>query len=633
MSATIAPAQDGPAHVEVVAKPKPKFSKKVALIALSAVAVVISAVAVVLALMAGSDSEPSSPMMPPPPLMPPPSPPPSSVVSFDVVASGSVSDYGDTEKAAIAQAVATRTGVAASDVTVAVVAGSVTITVSITAPDTAISDGSLVASLATEFLDTTSASTFLGVTVETAPTTFSTTVSTSSSSFASYVPPPLLPPSPSPPPVPPMSPPSPPPPSPPPPGAFAQYQALSTANTAGAVYSAMSLSGDAADGDLEQMLYYVVSDMSAAWGYHHLIQGECCTWQSSCCPSSYALPVLLYYRVGQAPTAKLDFNTQLASSLPSGYPTCCSSGDSSGINGNGQVFYMRVMYDEVSPTHRLSVIFHEYLHVAQIKKCQDVGASNDSPTFSLWLWEGAAMATENLYLDYYFKATGDTADTTGSEYEYYYDNLFGEYSHHAVKWTIDDYLAGSWAMSSALESYAGGTSNYHAEGTAFLYLCSRTSYRYAMVEFITSGDCDLARVSGSKDATFAATFGAGSSFGTPWTNLADFYADFNAWLATNPSPSSLRPTAAQINEVFSHTTICSDLCATANNGVCDSSCLYGSDCTDCGPTTKPAVFPVTLRAPDFGSGRRLAPQTTGLREASMPIVHPSDAASCANLDL
>ena len=77
----------------------------------------------------------------------------------------------------------------------------------------------------------------------------------------------------------------------------------------------------------------------------------------------------------------------------------------------------------------------------------------------------------------------------------------------------------------------------------------------------------------------------------------DFYADFNAWLATNPSPSSLKPTAAQINEVFSHTTICSDLCATANNGVCDSSCLYGSDCTDCGPTTKPSVFPVTLRAP------------------------------------
>ena len=92
---------------------------------------------------------------------------------------------------------------------------------------------------------------------------------------------------------------------------------------------------------------------------------------------------------------------------------------------------MRIMYDEVSPTHRLSVIFHEYLHVAQIKKCGD--SSNDSPTFSLWLWEGAAMSTENLYLDYYFKATGDSSDTTGTEYEYYSDQLFGSYSHSAVQ--------------------------------------------------------------------------------------------------------------------------------------------------------------------------------------------------------
>ena len=83
-----------------------------------------------------------------------------------------------------------------------------------------------------------------------------------------------------------------------------------------------------------------------------------------------------------------------------------------------------------------------------------------------------------------------------------------------------------------------------------------STFRYAMVEFITSGDCDLRR-SGSNDATFAATFGAGSSHGTSWSSMADFYADFNAWLATNPSPSSLKPTAAQINEVFSHTTISS----------------------------------------------------------------------------
>ena len=66
-----------------------------------------------------------------------------------------------------------------------------------------------------------------------------------------------------------------------------------------------------------------------------------------------------------------------------------------------------------------------------------------------------------------------------------------------------------------------------------------------MVDYITSGDCDMAR-SGSKDATFAAVFGSGSSYGTGWNNLADFYAEFNAWLATNPDPASIKPTDAQV---------------------------------------------------------------------------------------
>ena len=36
-----------------------------------------------------------------------------------------------------------------------------------------------------------------------------------------------------------------------------------------------------------------------------------------------------------------------------------------------------------------------------------------------------------------------------------------------MQWTINDYLAGTWSMSSSLESYSGSTSNYHAECTAF----------------------------------------------------------------------------------------------------------------------------------------------------------------------
>lgn len=319
--------------------------------------------------------------------------------------------------------------------------------------------------------------------------------------------------------------------------------------------------------------------------YHHLTQGN---------PSSLALPVLLFYRSTQAPTAKLAFNAPLRATLPSGYPTDVTQGYS-GINGNGQVTFMRVMYDEVSPMHRLSVIFHEYLHVVQINKCGD-SKNNQGPAFSLWLWEGAAMATENLYLDYNFISQNDDGSgTTGVVNQYYNDPLFKNEGWSAVKWTINHYLVAGWRMSSAEESYPA-TNNYNAEGAAVVYLCSRTSYKYAKVDFLNNGDCDMTK-HGTKDASFATVFGTGSSYGTGWTSVADFYAEFNAWLATNPDPATLKPTAAQLKEVFSHATICSDLCATASNGVCDASCLHGSDCSDCGSAPKPAAFPITFRVP------------------------------------
>ena len=333
------------------------------------------------------------------------------------------------------------------------------------------------------------------------------------------------------------------------------------------------------------MLYYVVSDISARWGYHHLTQGN---------PSSLALPVLLFYRSTQAPTAKLASNAPLRATLPSGYPTDVTQGYS-GINGNGQVTFMRVMYDEVSPMHRLSVIFHEYLHVVQINKCGD-SKNNQGPAFSLWLWEGAAMATENLYLDYNFVSQNDDGSgTTGVVNQYYNDPLFKNEGWSAVKWTINHYLVAGWRMSSAEESYPA-TNNYNAEGAAVVYLCSRTSYKYAKVDFLNNGDCEMTK-HGTKDASFATVFGTGSSYGTGWTSVADFYAEFNAWLATNPDPATLKPTAAQLKEVFSHATICSNLCATASNGVCDASCLHGSDCSDCGSAPKPAAFPITFRVP------------------------------------
>ena len=149
------------------------------------VLIVAVGIAVPVALLTGgSDGDPSPP---PSPGRPPPSLLSSSVVSFDVVASGIVSDYGDAKKAALAQAVATKTGVDASSVTVSVVAASVRIAIELTASDTAIQDGSIMSSLATEFIDAATASAFLGVTVQSPPATFSTSIATSSSSFAAYV--------------------------------------------------------------------------------------------------------------------------------------------------------------------------------------------------------------------------------------------------------------------------------------------------------------------------------------------------------------------------------------------------------------------------------------------------------------
>ena len=53
---------------------------------------------------------------------------------------------------------------------------------------------------------------------------------------------------------------------------------------------------------------------------------------------------------------------------------------------------------------------------------------------------------------------------------------------------------------------------------------------------------------------------------------------------------------------------CSNLCLDSckhhvRDGKCDELsglCSRGTDCTDCGPTAKPAAFPVTLRAPYYG---------------------------------
>jgi hypothetical protein len=110
----------------------------------------------------GSPSTPHGSPSPPPPSRPDPSPPPPQEgtvdpVTFEVVASGDVSDYTftviDGIKASVASAL---TGVSASDVSVSVTAGSVRISVTVAVPDTA-AQTSVSSQVASNLADTTAA--------------------------------------------------------------------------------------------------------------------------------------------------------------------------------------------------------------------------------------------------------------------------------------------------------------------------------------------------------------------------------------------------------------------------------------------------------------------------------------------
>ena len=393
------------------------------------------------------------------------------------------------------------------------------------------------------------------------------------------------------PPPPPSAPPPPsPPPSPPPPNADPN-PASTSSGPGGAVHSAMALSGDAADGDLEKVVYYAVSDISQIWGYHQLRQGESWNGPSGQVRKS-ALDIVLCYREGQAPSAKMAFNQQLADALPSwfdGYKSNQYFMDGDAITGNGDLLYMQVAYDEVSPGHRISVVVHEYFHVVQKNMCGNT-ADNNNPHFVMWVWEGGAKLTEELWVDHYRRRGGGYTFSDGGDH--IGDQLFGA-DWGAVANTINKAKNEGFTYTSDIESYDHSTNNYEAEVVAMLYFAHRTSLRRVMLDFVLDKHCDF-DAAGGKDAGIAAASG-----GT-WQTMAAFYSDLNGWLATASDPTELKPTDAEVDEVFSNSAICSDVCATANDGVCDAGCLSGSDCTDCGPTAKPAAFPVTLRAPYYG---------------------------------
>ena len=207
----------------------------------------------------------------------------------------------------------------------------------------------------------------------------------------------------------------------------------------------------------------------------------------------------------------------------------------------------------------------------------------------VWLWEGAATAVQYLWVIHNLQSDPE-----------YKDFLFGKGTgaydpKGRVQETSEEYSGSGYVFGAANEQYEGVSKNYQAETTAALYLAKRTSPELVFKTFLTQDKCAPVYAAG-KSAAFANEFGAASSWGTGWSSLQDFYDDFNGYMATLTDPDDLKPTDAQLAALFSNTLLCSDVCETANNGVCDASCEHGSDCTDCGVVEKPAVFPVTLRA-------------------------------------
>ena len=120
---------------------------------------------------------PSLPPFPPSPPPPPAPAPPASAGTYVAVdevvvaltASGSVSDYGESALAPIRQSFATAAAIPTSDVLLSVVAASVTITATLTAPNASAS-ATILQTMETSLSSSTAASRFLGITVVSTPT-------------------------------------------------------------------------------------------------------------------------------------------------------------------------------------------------------------------------------------------------------------------------------------------------------------------------------------------------------------------------------------------------------------------------------------------------------------------------------
>ena len=356
-------------------------------------------------------------------------------------------------------------------------------------------------------------------------------------------------------------------------------------STGSYIYSAMQLrkdaTGDNSDDDLENIVHFVISDMGGKWTYRELHQRG----------NVRRMDIVLFYHpdIRRAPPNRYVYNQQLSAMLPDRmhyhksqywWGTSRGTGASSCICGVNDVDLMQVFYNFDDPMSRVAVVAHEYYHVLQIHHCPTV--YDERTHFVMWISEGAATVMQHLYIIKWLR-----------RHVAYRDHLFDpQYGH--VKQMMDRVKAGTYTYDSNLHTHTGAQNNYVASTTAILYLIYRKggdSYlKYMLVDFLFTGDCDLA-VHGGMDAGFFNAFGI-------WPTVSDFYADLNTFLANAVSASieQLRPNLPSIIDLFNHTELCSDVCKSSRNGVCDASCEFGSDCTDCGPVSMPDSWPVNLQS-------------------------------------
>ena len=366
------------------------------------------------------------------------------------------------------------------------------------------------------------------------------------------------------------------------------------------IYSAMALNANVTrDDDLAQILHFVVSDMGGKYGYRELLQRS----------GVRRLDTLLAYQPTRARPEDLRYNTQLSQSLPWRFDrfkggewwfeSSTPEQVSSCICGYNDDQMMQILYNEDSPTSRVAVVAHEYYHVIQMNYCGDMySGSRDELGFVMWLSEGCATVFQNMYVDHWL---------TG--HQYYSDNPMFNIQYGHVRQMIDSVQAGTFTYDSTMNSYDGAQNNYIASTTAVLYLIHRMgggdAWQYMLVRYLETGDCDFT-TKGGRDAGFQNAFSI-------WPTINAFYADLNAYLSNTTvedAVATLQPTASDVTTLLSHTTFCSDVCTTSRNGVCDASCEYGSDCTDCGNVSKPDSWNIVLREPYNRPGAaRFSPYT------------------------